>query len=58
MSPPYPRVAPTYKQLDESELIKLNLLLFIPVERTVWYLLYKLNQDQWVKLDNMASLTL
>ena len=41
MSPPYPRVAPTYKRADDSEMIKLDLLLFLPVERSVGYLLCK-----------------
>ena len=41
MSPSYPRVAPTFKHADDSEMIKLDLLLFLPVERSVGYLLCK-----------------
>jgi hypothetical protein len=36
---PYPRVAPTYRQENDSEMIKLDLLLFLPLERSVRYLL-------------------
>ena len=45
MEPPYPRVAPTYKQGDDSNMIKLDLLMFLPLERSVSQLLSKLKKD-------------
>ena len=45
MSPPYPRLAPTYVRLDYSEILKFNLLLFIPLED--WYDSYRLIGMNW-----------
>lgn len=47
MKPPYPKVSPTYKQTDGSDMIKLDLIVCLPLERSVRYLLLSGSLQKW-----------